>query len=435
MITAFEFIDKKRRGLEHTEEELREFITGYVRGDIDESQAAAWLMAVCINGMTFAETSALTMAMTASGETFSEKFDGFTVDKHSTGGIGDKVTLIAGPICAACGIYVPKMSGRGLGYTGGTIDKLESIPGLSAVLDREKFVSVVRKAGIAVAGQTDALVPADKKLYALRSITATVESIPLICSSIMSKKLAVTADGIVLDVKVGDGAFMKDIASAEKLAEAMLAVGKAAGRKCTALLTDMNKPLGHAVGNSVEVIEAIEALKGNSPVDLWDDVLEVSAEMLGTAGYGTPEECKNAVREAVSSGKALERLRKMIELQGGDPRVCDDYSLFAQPAQIREIYAARDGYIGGISCEKTGMYSLVLGAGRKNKKDSVDPAAGIVFDVSVGDKVSKGDRLAVLRGSAGCDIDGIAKEFPGVFTYCDETVMQTKNVMKIIRNC
>lgn len=435
MITAYEFINNKRRGLEHTAADIEWFVKEYVNGSIPDYQAAAWLMAVCFNGMTERETCALTMAMARSGDMFSPSLGKFCVDKHSTGGVGDKVTLFAAPVCASCGVYVPKMSGRGLGHTGGTIDKLESIPGFNTALDYDKFISVIKEAGFAVAGQTGSLVPADKKLYALRDSTATVESTPLICSSIMSKKLATGADGIVLDVKVGSGAFMKNEKAACELAEAMLKVADLAGKKCTAVLTDMDKPLGRAVGNSVEVIEAIEALKGNSPEDFRDIAYRISAEMLGLAGYGTPDECYSAVEEAVSSGRALEALEKMISLQGGDPQVCCDYSLMGSAKYSMEIYAERDGYINGIACEETGVCALLLGAGRRTKEDSIDMTAGIVFDVTVGDKVNKGDRIAVLYTSCECDMKEIAERFAGVFSYCDDSVMKRKNVIKILRNC
>lgn len=434
MITAYEFINNKRRGLEHTAADIEWFVKEYVNGAIPDYQAAAWLMAVCFNGMTDRETCTLTMAMARSGDMFNPSLGKFCVDKHSTGGVGDKVTLFAAPVCASCGVYVPKMSGRGLGHTGGTIDKLESIPGFMTALDYDKFISVIKEAGFAVAGQTGSLVPADKKLYALRDATATVESIPLICSSIMSKKLATGADGIVLDVKVGSGAFMKNEESAEELARAMLRVAELAGKKCTAVLTDMDKPLGRTVGNSIEVVEAIEALKGNSPEDFRDIAYRISAELLGLAGYGDPEKCFEAVENAVTSGRALGAFRKMIELQGGDPRVCDDYSLMGNAKRFMEIYAERDGYIEGIACEETGVCALLLGAGRRTKEDSIDMTAGIRLDVTVGDRVNKGDRIAVLYTSGECDMQEIADRFSKAFSYCDDSVIKRKNVIKILRN-
>lgn len=435
MISIYEFIDDKRCGREHSAADIAWFVKGAVTGEIPDYQITAWLMAVCLNGMTDKETAALTMEMEHSGDVFSPRLDKFCVDKHSTGGVGDKVTLFAAPVCASCGVYVPKMSGRGLGFTGGTIDKLESIPGLSTTLDYDTFISVVKSAGFAITGQTGSLVPADKKLYALRNATATVQSIPLICSSIMSKKLATGADGIVLDVKVGDGAFMKDETSAEKLASAMLRTAELAGKNASALLTDMDSPLGRYVGNSLEVTEAIDALKGNADERFSEIAYAVTAEMLSLAGKGSPEECMSLAGEAVASGRALAAFRRMIELQGGDPRVCDDYSLFMQPKYKKVICAEESGYIGRISCEKTGITALKLGAGRKDKSSPIDMSAGIEFRAAVGDMVRKGDELAVLYTSTECDMDGIAEEFSRNFVICEKQVKKRKNVIKILRNC
>lgn len=433
-MTIYEIITKKKHNVELSTEEINWVVAGFTSGSIPDYQMSALLMAVCFCSLSDRETVDLTMAMARSGDMIKPETGGFNVDKHSTGGVGDKTTLIVAPIAAACGVFVPKMSGRGLGHTGGTIDKLESIPGFSTELPYEKFIENVRKIGLAVAGQTGSLVPADKKIYALRNATATVDSIPLICSSIMSKKLATGADGIVLDVKVGDGAFMKNTADAEKLAEAMVRVGRLAGRKCTAVLTNMEKPLGRAVGNSLEVIEAIEALKGNAPDDLREVSLALAAEMLFTAGKGTSEECFAMSEKAVSSGAALEKLREMIMLQGGDPVVIDDYGLFAQAERTKEVFAAEDGFITGISCEATGMISLRLGAGRQTKESEIDPTAGIVFDKTVGDKVKKGDRLAMLYTSSDCDFEEISKDFGKVFSYgTKENCPKEKNVIKIIK--
>lgn len=433
-MTVYEIITKKKHNAELTAEEIEWIVAGYVSGEIPDYQMSSLLMAICFCSASDRETTDLTMAMARSGNILKPNTGGFNVDKHSTGGVGDKTTLIAAPIAAACGVFVPKMSGRGLGHTGGTIDKLESIPGFKTELAYEHFIGIVRKAGFAVAGQSGSLVPADKKIYALRNATATVDSIPLICSSIMSKKLATGADGIVLDVKVGDGAFMKTAADAEKLAEQMVRVGKLAGRKCTAVLTDMNKPLGRAVGNSLEVIEAIEALKGNSPEDLREISLALAAEMLFTAGKGSSEECLAAAEKALTSGAALERLRMMIELQGGNHAVIDDYGLFPQARQTKEIFAVRDGFITGISCEETGMISLRLGAGRAAKDSEIDPSAGIVFDKTVGDEVKKGERLAVLYTSSNCDMEGISSDFAKIFRYGDkEDCPKKKNIIKIVK--
>lgn len=433
-MTIYEIITKKKHNAELSTEEINWVVAGYTCGEIPDYQMSALLMAVCFNSLSDRETADLTMAMARSGDMLSPETGGFNADKHSTGGVGDKTTLIAAPIAAACGVFVPKMSGRGLGHTGGTIDKLESIPGFCTELPYEKFIGTVKKAGFAVAGQTGTLVPADKKIYALRNATATVDSIPLICSSIMSKKLATGADGIVLDVKVGDGAFMKTVPDAEKLASAMVRVGQLAGRKCTAVLTDMSKPLGKAVGNSLEVIEAIETLKGNAPADLTEISLNLAAEMLVTAGKGNSEQCLVMAEKALSSGAALDRFRHMIELQSGDPRVTEDYSLFGKARYRCEIAAEKSGFINGIACEKTGLTALRLGAGRQTKEADIDPTAGIVFDRTAGDFVSKGERLAVLYTSTECDIDGIASEFGGVFNIEDEKETDgQKNIIKIIK--
>ena len=433
-MTIYEIITKKKHNAELSTEEIEWVVAGFCRGDIPDYQMSALLMAVCFNSLSDRETADLTMAMARSGDMLRPETGGFNADKHSTGGVGDKITLIAAPIAAACGIFVPKMSGRGLGHTGGTIDKLESIPGFCTDLPYDKFIGTVKKAGFAVAGQTGTLVPADKKIYALRNATATVDSIPLICSSIMSKKLATGADGIVLDVKVGDGAFMKTEADAEKLAAAMVRVGQLAGRKCSAVLTDMSKPLGRAVGNSIEVIEAIEALKGNARGDIREISLALAAEMLVTAGKGDSEQCLAMAENALTSGAALERLRLMIELQGGDPRVIEDYSLFGKARYCREIFADRSGFINDLACEETGLIALRLGAGRHTKDADIDPTAGIVFDKTVGDFVSKGERLAVMYTSAECDIDGIAAEFEGAFRIGEEKESaEKKNIIKIVK--
>lgn len=435
-MTAYDIIIKKRRGSELSQEEIEWITSGFVSGNIPDYQMSALLMAICFNGMTSEETSALTTAMINSGDTYSPSKDlgRICIDKHSTGGIGDKTTLIAVPICAACGVYVPKMSGRGLGHTGGTIDKLEAIPGLRTSLTHSEFISVTREAGFAISGQTGSLVPADKKIYALRNATATVDSIPLICSSIMSKKLATGADGIVLDVKVGDGAFMKNYADAEKLAEAMIRVAGLSGKKCTAVLTNMEKPLGMAVGNAVEVVEAIEALKGKCPDDLYEISVTLASEMLFLAGLGSPERCRELATDALSSGRALKVFEKMSELQGGNSKAFYDYSLLGVPTHTREVVSDIDGYISGISCEKTGLVSLALGAGRKTKDGNIDPTAGIIFNKTVGDFVRKGEILGKLVTSSDCDIEAAEKDFMGLFRFSETAPEPPPTVIKIIRS-
>ncbi len=433
-MTINEIIAKKKHNAELSTEEINWVVEEYTSSRLPDYQMSALLMAICFCSLSERETADLTMAMARSGDMLKPDVGGFTVDKHSTGGVGDKTTLITAPIAAACGVFVPKMSGRGLGHTGGTIDKLESIPGFNTSLPYEKFLENVRAAGLSVAGQTGRLVPADKKIYALRNATETVDSVPLICSSIMSKKIATGAEGIVLDVKVGDGAFMKTVPEAEELAEAMVRVGRLAGRRCTAVLTDMSKPLGKAVGNSLEVIEAINALKGDAPNHLMEVSLTLAAEMLVTAGKGSSEECRVMAENALSSGAALEKLRQMIELQGGNAGVIDDYSLFGTAAEKWEIFAEHDGFICGICCEQTGLTALKLGAGRLAKDGEIDSTAGIVFDKTVGDKVKKGERLAVMYTSSECDIDGIAGEFAKVFLYGEKKdIPAEKNIIKIIK--
>lgn len=434
-MTAYDIIMKKRRGTELTDSEIKWFVDGYVKGEIPDYQMSALLMAICLCSMTSAETASLTMAMMHSGDTFSPSAElgRICIDKHSTGGVGDKTTLITVPICAACGVYVPKMSGRGLGHTGGTIDKLESVPGLETSLSHEKFIDVVRKAGFSISGQTGTLVPADKKIYALRNATATVDSIPLICSSIMSKKLATGADGIVLDVKVGDGAFMKNYDDAVRLANEMTAVGKQLGRKCTAVITNMDKPLGRAVGNSVEMIEAAEALKGRCPDDLSEVSIALAVEMLMLAGLGTFGKCRELAENAVSSGKAFAALELMVGLQGGDIKALSDYSLLGVPKRTAEVRADRSGYISKISCEKTGLISLSLGAGRTVKDGHIDKTAGIVFAHTVGDHVNKGDVLGTVMTSSECDFDAAQEAFRNVFSFSDSEPAPIGSVFKIIR--
>ena len=435
-MTAYDIIMKKRRGYELSKEEIHWVTDGYVRGDIPDYQMSALLMAICFNGMTTEETAELTFAMENSGDIYSpsKELGGICIDKHSTGGIGDKTTLIAAPICAACEVFVPKMSGRGLGHTGGTIDKLEAIPGLRTSLSHDEFISVTREAGFAVSGQTGSLVPADKKIYALRNATATVDSIPLICSSIMSKKLATGADGIVLDVKVGDGAFMKNYDDALKLAEAMINVGRLSGRRCTAVLTDMDKPLGMAVGNSVEVIEAIEALKGRCPDDLYEISVTIAAEMLCTAEKGNENECRKLAENALSSGKALTALEKMVNLQGGNVNALHDYTLLGVPTQTRQVISDKEGYITKICCEKTGLISLSLGAGRKVKGGDIDPTAGIIFSRTVGDYVKVGDVLGTLMTSSECDMNAAERDFRELFSFSEHSPKKNPCVYKIIRS-
>jgi pyrimidine-nucleoside phosphorylase len=397
----YDIIAKKRDGGNLSDEEIGFFINGYVAGDIPDYQVSALMMAICLRGMSPHETATLTMCMANSGETVDlSAIDGVKVDKHSTGGVGDKTTLIIAPIVASLGVRVAKMSGRGLGHTGGTVDKLESIPGLRTSIDREAFFSIVRKVGVSVIGQSGNLVPADKKLYALRDVTATIESVPLIASSIMSKKIAAGSDCILLDVKTGSGAFMKTTEDSIRLAEAMVSIGEHVGRHTVALITDMDRPLGNAVGNSLEVMEACETLKGRGPADLTEICLELAANMLFLAGKGDLSACRKAARTQTENGEAFAKLKEMAAAQGGDTRVLDDYSGFPQASVTHEVKAPRSGYLYAMNTEQCGIASVVLGAGREKKEDSIDYGAGILFRRKIGDKVAEGDVLAEFRSSS-----------------------------------
>lgn len=396
----YDIILKKRGGGELTPVEIGFFVDGYTSGEIPDYQASALMMAVYFRGMTEAETACLTMAMARSGDQVDlSSIPGVKADKHSTGGVGDKTTLIAAPVAAACGVPVAKMSGRGLGHTGGTVDKLESIPGLCTSMDRERFLEQVRRVGLCVAGQSGNLAPADKKLYALRDVTATVDSMPLIAASIMSKKIAAGSDAIVLDVKTGSGAFMKTEEQALALAREMAAIGENVGRRVTALITDMDMPLGHCIGNALEVMEAVEVLRGGGPEDLARVSLELAANMLHLAGKGELPACRALAREAISSGRALEKLCQMAAAQGGDARVLEDFSLFPKAALCREVLAEQSGYLAAVDTEACGTASVLLGAGREKKGDAVDHAAGIVMLKKPGDRVEKGEALARLYTS------------------------------------
>lgn len=397
----YDIIAKKRDGGELSEQEIQFFIDGYVKGDIPDYQASALTMAIYFRGMTARETAHLTMSMARSGEMVDlSSIDGIKVDKHSTGGVGDKTTLIIAPIVASLGVRVAKMSGRGLGHTGGTVDKMESIPGMRTALDRKTFFDVVRKVGVSVIGQSGNLVPADKKLYALRDVTATIESIPLIASSIMSKKIAAGSDCILLDVKTGSGAFMKTVDDSIHLAEAMVSIGEHVGRRTVALITDMDRPLGNAIGNSLEICEVCETLKGRGPEDLTSLCVELAANMLSLAGHGTLEACRALAKAQIENGKAFQKLREMVVAQGGDAAVLDDNSKFTQAAVRREITAREDGFIYAMNTEECGIASVELGAGREKKEDPIDFSAGIVLHKKVGDRVKTGEPLATFYTSS-----------------------------------
>lgn len=406
-MNIIDVINKTKRSVPLTQEEISYLVTDYTNGKIPDYQMSAWLMAVCPNGLTDEETFALTMAMRDSGKVLHLDIP-LTVDKHSTGGVGDKTSLVIGPIVAACGVCAAKMSGRGLGHTGGTIDKLESINGFRTDLPLEEFQSVLKQTGFSIISQSDELCPADKKIYALRNVTGTVDSIPLICASIMSKKLAMNADCLVLDVKYGSGAFMKTSEDAKKLGELMERIGTFAGKKCKAVITDMNTPLGSNIGNALEVKEAVETLQGKVKGRFYDVCIELATDMLEIAGKGTNNECRAMAEEAVSSGKALDVLRKTIRLQGGDERICDDVSLLPRPEFHYEVRATEDMDIVSFNTEELGMTSLLLGAGRTEKGDRIDPSAGIVMNCSPGDTLSEGDVIMTLYSSFCSDFSNAA---------------------------
>lgn len=396
----YDIILKKRADLPLSDKEIRFVIDGYVKGEIPDYQVSALLMTIVFNGMNARELGTLTLAMAQSGNMVDlSNIDGITVDKHSTGGVGDKTTLIIAPLVAACGGKVAKMSGRGLGHTGGTIDKMESIPNLKVSLEQDAFINQVNKIGLAVIGQSEGLAPADKKLYALRDVTGTVDSIPLIASSVMSKKLASGAQAILLDVKVGSGAFMKNIEDARELAKAMVDIGKENGRSVKAILTDMDRPLGHAIGNALEIREVIDTLKGHGPEDLTHECIIMAAHMLVLSHMCDYETALNRVQQALDSGVALERLRLMVDAQGGDSRVIDDESILTIGQFTYDVIAPQDGYITHMNTEQCGIASVMLGAGRTVKDGPIDYSAGIVMHKKTGDAVRMGERIATLYAS------------------------------------
>ena len=398
---AVDVIQKKRDGHELTSEEIAAFIEGYTRGTIPDYQASALAMAVFFKGMTSRETVALTESMMRTGEVLDlGELPGPKVDKHSTGGVGDKTSMVLAPLAAACGVYVPMISGRGLGHTGGTLDKLESIPGFRVGLSLDEFRAVLRKSHLGLIGQTPEIAPADRKLYALRDVTSTVESRPLIAASIMSKKMAEGIDALVLDVKTGDGAFMVKEEDSRALAEAMLAIGKGMGKKIVALITDMEQPLGRTVGNALEIVECIETLQGKGPEDLETLSVELAAWMLSLGGASpTLDAARARVREALASGAGLRKFQEVIGLQGGDPRVCDDLSRLPRAAETVELRAESGGRVTGIACRAVGTAAMLLGAGRETVDSTIDPGVGLVLRKKVGDAVSTGEPLATVHVS------------------------------------
>ncbi len=397
----YDIIMKKRNGGELSKEEIDFFVEGYTRGEIPDYQASALMMAIYFRKMTKKETLALTMAMAQSGDMLDlSGIRGIKVDKHSTGGVGDKTSLALAPMVAACGVTVAKMSGRGLGHTGGTIDKLESFPGFTTSLTAERFTENVNRIGMAIMGQTADLAPADKKLYALRDVTATVDNMSLIASSIMSKKLAAGADAIVLDVKTGSGAFMKEEKDARALAEEMVSIGNSAGRRTVAVISDMDQPLGRAVGNALEVREAIDTLRGKGPEDFTELCLTLGSRMLAAGGRAPGEEAaRQMLAAAIEDGRALRKLAEFVEAQDGDAAAVYDPELLPKAKIIRPIAAPRDGYISKIICDQVGICSLILGGGRETKESGIDLSVGLVLCRKVGDYVRAGEPLAMLHAN------------------------------------
>lgn len=429
----YDIILKKRANLPLSDKEIRFVIDGYVKGEIPDYQVSALLMTIVFNGMNARELGTLTLAMAQSGNMVDlSNIDGITVDKHSTGGVGDKTTLIIAPLVAACGGKVAKMSGRGLGHTGGTIDKMESIPNLKVSLEQDAFIDQVNKIGLAVIGQSEGLAPADKKLYALRDVTGTVDSIPLIASSVMSKKLASGAQAILLDVKVGSGAFMKNIEDARELAKAMVDIGKENGRSVKTILTDMDRPLGHAIGNALEIREVINTLKGNGPEDLSHECVIMAAHMLVLSHICDYEAALNRVQQALDSGTALERLRLMIEAQGGDSRVIDDESVLEIGKFTYDVTLPQDGYITHMNTEQCGIASVMLGAGRTVKDGPIDYSAGIVMHKKTGDSVTVGESIATLYASDESLLNNAAQTYLEAITIGNTAPKVVDTILDIV---
>ena len=432
-MNILEIIAKKRDKQKISKEEIEYFVQNYTSGNIPDYQASALTMAIYLNGMDEEETTNLTLAMAHSGDILDLSQLGIVVDKHSTGGIGDKVTLILAPIIASLDIPVAKMSGRGLGYTGGTIDKLEAIPGYNTSLTIDQFIQNVKEIGIALMGQTLNLAPADKKLYALRDTTSTTESIPLIASSIMSKKIAAGANKIVLDVTYGSGAFMKDLENATKLAETMKKIGELANKETVCVITSMEEPLGKAVGNSLEVIEAIEFLKGNMQLDVKEVILTLGASMIKLAGKGNDiEENKQQMLEQIKNGKAFAKLEQWIQKQGGDISYLDNIEKFEKAKFVVPVVTERSGYVEKLDAQEIGKASMNLGAGRKKKEDSIDFSVGIVLEKKIGDKVENGDVLAYIHANDENLGNEIAKDVLNAYTITNEPVNKKQDILKIV---
>ena len=430
----YDIIIKKRNGEALSDEEIAYFIKGYTDGTIPDYQASALLMAIYFQGMTEHETAVLTMEMAHSGDMLDlSAIKGMKADKHSTGGVGDKTSLVLTPLAASIGIPVAKMSGRGLGHTGGTIDKLESFPGFTTGISEEQFINNVNTIGIAIAGQTKNMAPADKKLYALRDVTGTVHSIPLIASSIMSKKLAAGADVIVLDVKTGSGAFMKTEEDSIKLAEEMVKIGNNVGRKTLAVISDMDEPLGYAVGNAIEVKEAIDTLNGHGPADLLELCLTIGSLMaIGTGKAGSTEEARRLLIEKLDDGSALKKFAEFVEAQGGDSAPVFNTDLLPQASIVREVTSPVDGYVSHIESDRVGISAMKLGGGRETKESEIDLSVGILINKKVGDSVKKGEKIATLYANDNAKLEAALSELEQSYSYSQTPVERPELIKTII---
>jgi len=421
-LNVYEVLNRKRRGAPLEQREIELFIERYTRGEIPDYQMSALLMAIAINGMTAEEMATLTQSMLRSGDEWHlrSEYD-FIADKHSTGGVGDKVSLVLSPWVAACGIKIGMLSGRGLGHTGGTLDKLEAIPGFNARLSREQFDQSIADSGCVISTSTEGIAPADKKIYALRDVTGTVESLPLITASIMSKKLAMGASALILDVKTGSGAFMRRYQDSKALAQSLIAAAAGSGTRVEALITDMDRPLGVAAGNANEIIETIEVLKGNGPADVEEVTRAQAVRVLAMSGKFDDASAGIALDEALHSGRALDQARLWIKAQGGDPSIVDDYSLLPQPRTTIDVKAPRSGFITFIDTYQAGMFTVDLGAGRKKADDVIDYAAGVMFDRKTGDEVRAGETIARIQlGQSPRDADELTKRYLSFVTFGDE---------------
>lgn len=430
----YDIILKKRNGEALSDEEIAFFVKGYTDGTIPDYQASALLMAIYFQGMTEHETAALTMEMAHSGDMLDlSAIKGKKADKHSTGGVGDKTSLVLTPLAASIGIPVAKMSGRGLGHTGGTIDKLESFPGFTTGISEEQFINNVNTIGIAIAGQTKNMAPADKKLYALRDVTGTVDSIPLIASSIMSKKLAAGADVIVLDVKTGSGAFMKTEEDSIKLAEEMVKIGNNVGRKTLAVISDMDEPLGYAVGNAIEVKEAIDTLNGHGPADLLELCLTIGSLMaVGTGKAESIETAREMLLEKLNDGSALKKFAEFVEAQGGDSAPVFNTDLLPQASIVREVISPVDGYVSHIESDRVGISAMKLGGGRETKESEIDLSVGILINKKVGDSVKKGEKIATLYANDNAKLEAAVGELEQAYSYSQTPVERPKLIKTII---